>query len=214
MARHVGQHVETGEHLVIHFMLIPEQTTQALVSETAKVPEPMRSTMLRALGESQGPEDLGAALSRRLYADTNKSIFQVLHETGMLKAVEIDKIVMTPDGNHRIPLRAVLEAVGSLPKNPGTSADMAGPEVKFNPHTYNTAAMTSEETIQQAHNLLAEAQMLEGDAQAKRMRAYALAPSLNPEAQAPAAPAVEAPSAEDIAKSVTETPPADPEASA
>jgi hypothetical protein len=215
MARHVGQNVETGEHLVVHFMVIPEQTTNALVTETAKVPEPLRGTLLRALGELQGPEDLAQALSRRTYADSNKSLFQVLHETGHLKALPIDKIVMVPDGNHRIPLRAVLESMGRLAHNPGQDASTAPEASKFNPHRYNSVAGQSDEMTQKAQNLLVEAELLEGDARAKRAQAYAMAPTLNPalivpevQAPAPAPAATETPAPTETPATDTTTPPA------
>jgi hypothetical protein len=121
------------------------------------------------LGELQGPEDLAQALGRRLYADTNKSILQVLHETGHLKAVPIDKIVMTPDGNHRIPLRAVLESIGRLPTNPGRNADMPG-SGRSSIRIATTRSRVRASSRSEAQNLLAEAEFLEGCAARSALR--------------------------------------------
>jgi hypothetical protein len=98
---------------------------------------------------------------------------------------------MTPQGNHRIPLRTVLEAIAALPVSETAE--------KFNPHTYNAESHTSTEALQIAHNLIAQAEMLDMDARAKREEAYRLAPALRPavdpvatETAAPAEPAAPA----------------------
>lgn len=181
MTRHVGRHKDTNEQLAVVWMLLPDSTTHALVARVDSVRDPLRRELMQAIAspEAQQSEALSDAIGRRQYADTRKSILQVLHEHGYLKATPIDEVVMTPDGNHRVPLRAVLEALGRVsPANAPADAN------KFNPHTYNSVAEGQNEQTGAAKNLLIEAEMLESDARAKRAHAYRLAPSLNPQLQA------------------------------
>jgi hypothetical protein len=190
MTRHLGRHKETNEQAVVVWMLLPQQTTHALVVYPDRMKNPtLRNALMTALGtgEAQRADVLGDVLGRQTFADSQRGILQVLHETQSLHRTPIDDIDMTPDGNHRIPLRAVLEAIGWLAASAGGD--------KFNPHTYNAVrAGAGEENVAKAQNLLVEADLLEGDAARKRAQAYAIAPSLNPNAAAPAAP--EAPAAE------------------
>ena len=174
MTRHLGRHKDTNAQAVVVSMLIPQQTTHALVTYPDNLGETLRRELMTAVGsiDSQRAENLADVLARRQYADTQKSILQALHETKRLERVPIDEVLMTPDGNHKIALRSVLEAIGALV--PATPAD------KFNPHAYNTVTEGQQEQLGVARNLLVEAEMLEADARNKRAQAYQLAPSMRP----------------------------------
>lgn len=176
MTRHLGKIASTEQEVVVHYMLIPDQTVNALVTRTDRLTGSLRSEVLSALqsAEGQSATKFADVLSRKLFADSRRGLFQVLHEQGLLETVAIDDVVMTPQGNHRIPLRTVLEAINALP-----TADDANE--RFNPHTYNAQAETGADSLQIAHNLLAQADMLEMDARAKREEAYRFAPSLRPQ---------------------------------
>jgi hypothetical protein len=186
MTRHLGRHAETDEQLVVVSMLIPHQTTHALVVQPDKIGETLRRELMASVSgmEAQKSENLADVIGRRQYADTQKSILHVLHESQKLIRMPIDDVVMTPDGNHKLPLRTVLEALQLLP-----TADVAD---RFNPHTHNTVAEGQQEQVGIARNLLVEAEMLEADAHNKRAQAYKLAPSLRPKSPKTKAP-VEAP---------------------
>jgi hypothetical protein len=198
MTRHLGKIASTEQEVVVHYMLIPDQTTHALVTRTNLLTGSLRSEVLSALQgpEGQSAENFADALGRKLFADSRKGLFQVLHEQGLLESVAIDDIVMTPQGNHRIPLRTVLEAIAAIPETTASTE-------RFNPHTYNAESHTGAEALQIAHNLIAQAEMLEMDAHAKREEAFRLAPALRPaqdpapaEAAAPVGPVEPATSAE------------------
>lgn len=183
MTRHLGRHAESDAQVVVVSMLIPNQTTHALVVYPDKLGETLRRELMACVGtiEAQRAENLADVIGRRQYADTQKSILHVLHEGQRLIRTPIDEVVMTPDGNHKLPLRTVLEAIQKLPRADGVE--------RFNPHTYNTVTEGQQEQIGVARNLLEEAKMLEADAAYKRSQAYQLAPSLRPQA----APVAEAP---------------------
>lgn len=175
MTRHLGKVASSEDEVVVHYMLIPEQTTNALVTRTGRLSGVLRHELLQALTSAEGQQAVTFAdvVGRKRYADSGKPIFRVLHEMGLLETVPIDDIVMTPQGNHRIPLRTVLEAINAIPVD-GSSAE------RFNPHTYNSENFTADESLGIAHNLLGQADMLEMDARGKREEAYRLAPALRP----------------------------------
>jgi hypothetical protein len=203
MTRHIGRHTQTGKQVAVSYMLLPNQTTNALVTYTDQIAENLRRELMNAVNsaEGQSADNLAEVIGRRLYADTGKSILQVLHETGGLTPVSIDEIDMTPDGNHKIPLRSVLEAINQLPVEDGAE--------RFNPHTYNSAAEGQQEQTSVAHNLIEEAKMLEADARFKREKAYQIAPSLRPTPAAVAdvsAPVAAEAAVEDVAAPDAEEP--------
>lgn len=188
MTRHIGRTADTNEQLVVVWMLIPEQSTHALVVKPDKLTDALlRRELMDTLAgiEAQRCETLADVIGRRQYADTQKSILQVLHERNSLTRLAIDEVMMTPDGNHRIPLRDVLNALGKLGDAPAQAA-----AEKFNPHNHNTVTEAGNEQVGVARNLLVEAEMLEADARAKRAQAYMIAPSLNPNRETLGAPAV------------------------
>ena len=174
MTRHIGRHKATDRQIVVSWMLLPNQIENALATFPDELSETLRRELMGAVSsaDAQRTDILGDLLGRKMYADSGKGLLQVLHEAKKLVTMPIDDIVMTPDGNHRLELRSVLEAIQAIP-----APDNAN---KFNPHTYNTVTEGQQEQIGIAHNLLAEAKMLEADANFKRQQAYQLAPSLNP----------------------------------
>lgn len=180
MSRHIGMHKDSNEQLVVIFMLLPDQQN-ALVAYPSKLPDHIRRELAVAVQtpEAQNTDVLADALGRRMYGDSQKPILAVLHEMQLLTPIPIDNVLMTPDGNYRIPLRQVLQALKKLPTE--APADVANPE-GFNPHIHNNQASDIQEMVGAAKNLIVEAEMLEADARAKRARAYSLAPSLKPPA--------------------------------
>lgn len=173
MTRHLGKLSTNDEELIVVYMLIPDQTSNALVTRTSRLTGPLRNEMLNALTSAEGQQanNFADVLGRKFFADSGRSLIRVLHEMKLLEPVAIDEVVMIPQGNHRIPLRDVLEAIGALPKDDAR-------QEKFNPHTHNSEAHTSDESMAIAHNLLAQAELLESDANQKREEAFRLAPSL------------------------------------
>lgn len=178
MPRHLGRLAENNAIVAVSYMQIPETQEHALVTLVDDLPDNMNRSLMSLLGspEAQTTVDLADVLSRRNYADSGKNMLQVLHESGKLKKVHIDDIIMTPESNVRIPLREVLTKIGKL------SNVSAGNQTEgFNPHTHNQQVQETATQLSLANNLLIEAQMLSDEANMKRQKAYDMAPSLKPQ---------------------------------
>jgi hypothetical protein len=107
-------------------------------------------------------------------------MLRTLHESGLLRPVPVDDVVMLPQPNMPFPLRQIIEGMGgSLP----TPAPQPEPADRFNPHTNNLQAASDSERIGIARNLIVEATLLENEAAAKRRKAYSYAPELELEGQ-------------------------------
>lgn len=191
MARHMGKDMK-GEPLVVSYMMLPNSPEpKALVTRPGRLDQNLQRTLMSLVGspEAQSTRDLADVLGRRMYHDSGKTMFQVLHEIKALEAVSIDDVVMTPQGNTSYPLRTILEQMGAI-RSPVTEQRQAE---GFNPHANNQQAEANDEVTGLARNLLIEAEMLEEDARAKRERAFSMAPQLRPQPTPVAAPEVAEP---------------------
>jgi hypothetical protein len=103
--------------------------------------------------------------------------------------VPVDLVHMTPKRGMKFPLRQILEAMTQAESqapveledlDPSTRAAVLAEMGKFNVHQNNMQGETAEGKVLEARNLVREAEMLENDAVAKRAKAYAIDPTLNP----------------------------------
>ena len=174
MKRHIGKIRNTDQRIVVVFMQIPGRTDHALVVSTDNLPPKFEQAMMDVVesAEAQGEPTLGTVLSRRLFADSGRSLLETLHNAGLLRAVHVDQVIMLPQPNMPFPLRKIIEQIGdtSALTTPSPVADD-----KFNPHTNNVQARSGEEKAAIARNLLIEAEMLQAEADRKRAQADAVA---------------------------------------
>lgn len=185
MKRHIGKIANTDHRCLVVYMQIPGREDHALIVSTDNL-NPRFEQALMAVVESkegQAAVNLGEVMQRRIMQDTGEYLLQALHERGMLRAVHIDQVVMMPVPNMPFPLRGVLRDMGR--EVPGEVPLKESVE-RFNPHANNSAALTDENKLNIARNLLVEASLLDAEAKNKREKAYAYAPELRqPEAIAP-----------------------------
>ena len=101
--RHVGKHGD--RKVAIIFREVPGESHMALVTYTEtlnqNVHDPMMSCIEGEIG--QNSEHLADALNRA-YTKDGRQILQVLHMEGLLKKVNTEQIVMTPQPNTKIKL--------------------------------------------------------------------------------------------------------------
>lgn len=187
--RHIGKIKNTDQRCVVVFMQLPEDENNALVVQVGNLP-PMIEDLLNDVVESreaQAEPTLANILHRR-FLTTDKTLLQALHELGLLQVQPIDNIVMTPRPNEPIPLRDVINAMKAT-----ADAELQQAVERFNPYTNNGQALTDEQRLSIARNLLIEAELLEQDAKAKREQAYMYYPKLRPGAEDRDAPKSETP---------------------
>lgn len=172
--RHVGKHTPSDTRAIITYPLIPNTTDSALIIHIDRMNPQMKDNIMRTLDTqaAQSSVNFGEVLGRTMYGDSGKSIFQVLHESGSLKKVSIDEIVMHPNPSMPIPLRTVLVESGLLVRPVNGE--------KFNVQEHNMKVDESQNGQVRAANLLAEAKLLQQEAKRKTEQAYAICPSLAP----------------------------------
>lgn len=230
LKRHAGKLLNTDQRVVVVMMQIPGREDHALVCPTDTLP-PRYEQAVRDLLESnegQSEEMFANLLSRRFMPDTGRTVLQTLHEENRLIPVPVSQVVMLPHPARPFPLEQILAAMGrKVPASTATTnavappmpvaqpqaqalAEAALPQAKppttekFNPHVVNQQAHVSDQNVGTAKNLLIEAEMLEADAQSKRSRAYAMAPSLRPAAAEPTVVAQPVAPGDDMASALAE----------
>jgi hypothetical protein len=180
MKRHIGKLKNTDQRIIVVFMQLPERPDHALIVSTDNLNPRLEQAIIDIVDSDEGQNDavLANVLARRLMPDSNMPVLQVLHESGLLRTVHVDQVVMYPRPNMPFPLRDILEQMSD--KLPIPTREVF--EEKFNPHLNNVTARSDEERLSIAKNLLVEADLLSSEAEKKRQTAYSYAPELNPKA--------------------------------
>jgi len=192
MIKHIGMLENTGKQVVVVFMSLPNDDEHALVVDTDALPDQYNEA-LRKIVESvdgQQAKDLGDLLGRRPAPDgSGTTMLEKLHVAQRLMKVPVDLVHMTPARGMKFPLRQILVAMKQVDAqapmeledlDPATRAAVIAEMGKFNVHQNNMEGTTAEGKVLEARNLIQEAEMLEADAVAKRAKAYAIDPTLNP----------------------------------
>lgn len=101
--RHVGKHGD--RKVAIIFREVPGEPHMALVTYTETLNQHIHDPMMRCIESDigQNAKELADALNRTLTHD-GRSILQLLHVEGLLKKVNTDNVVVTPNSNTKIKL--------------------------------------------------------------------------------------------------------------
>jgi hypothetical protein len=177
--RHVGKISNTDQRCIVAWMQIPGREDHALCIPTDALPPRMEQAVMQVLEspEGQAEETLANVLSRRKMPDSpSNTLLEALHVGRHMVAVPVNQVVMFPRPNMPFPLADILRQQGKL-SQPVSNEETASRE-KFNTHAHNKAAMSNEQRIGIARNLIVEAELLENEAKGKRDKAYYLAPEL------------------------------------
>lgn len=101
--RHVGKHGD--RKIAIIFREVPGEPHMALVTYTETLNQHIHDPMMRCIESDigQNAKELADALNRTLTHD-GRPILQLLHMEGLLKKVNTDNVVVTPNSNTKIKL--------------------------------------------------------------------------------------------------------------
>lgn len=101
--RHVGKHGD--RKVAVIFREVPGESHMCLVTYTELLNQNLHDPIINCIESDigQSSEHLADALNRS-YTRDGRPILQVLHQEGMLKKVQTDLVVMTPQPNTRIKL--------------------------------------------------------------------------------------------------------------
>ena len=109
-------------------MQIPGREDHALVVASDNLPPRWEQHLMSVVEspEGQGDPDLGNVLGRRLMPDTTETLLQALHNSGLLRPVPIDNVIMFPEPNRPYSLRQILQAMGRVMPDEYAAVDSGG----------------------------------------------------------------------------------------
>lgn len=183
--KHVGRVRSTDKRCVVVFMSLPDDKEKALIIEVESLPPRYEQILLEVVDsqEAQNENDLANAMARRMVQETGRTILEEFHLRNLMRTEPIDNIIMMPRPNTPFPLRDILEQMGTISAatTAATAAEnSASEDVKYNPIINNLNAAGEQQRMLMATNLLAEAEMLQIEANKKREQAYRQVPKLRP----------------------------------
>lgn len=191
MLKHVGVLDNTGKNVVIAFMSLPDDDSHALVIDTDALPDQYNDALRKVVEsvEGQQAKNLGDVLGRRMSPDGQTNLLNKFHASGRLHKVPTNLVTMTPRRGTRWKLVDVLKAMNESKEgnplgfedlDPDQKAAYVAENQNFNVHANNMNSLTSSDRKESAMSLIRQAQLMEADAQAMRVKAYQLDPSQAP----------------------------------
>lgn len=172
--KHVGILKDGGTQgndprIAVVFNTLPDNPEKSLVINLETMNHKLRDTITGII-ETIGQEhrDLGQALSRRRLEGSSVNILTWLHNNGLLKAVPIDSVIMTPRPKDRIPLKDIVSSMSSDSRQLDPRYD----NEKYNAPLSNQQAQKTEGQIGDLQNRIRQAEMLEQDARRLREQVW------------------------------------------
>lgn len=195
MTKHVG--VYNDKKCVIVLQL-PEATSEVHIIDTESLPELYHQNLMEILmsPEGQAAMWLGEVLARKMLYDGTNAL-RTFYEKNYIIPVSSSNVLLSPLPNHLIPFTSVypvnIDPLANQQNPAGVQENMyidiatqeqaklnahmqqvgQDPAKGHNQHAQNLASDVVQENQTISNNLLAEAQMLEAEASAKRAQAAA-----------------------------------------
>jgi len=179
--KHVGKYGE--KPCVVVFREVPNEPENALIVETTSLDDQKHDDLMNIVQslEAQESNEISEVLSRRQFTD-GSNVLNDLHFSKKLIKVSSDLVFLTPTPTDKIALSEVNKEIKKLDE--GTNPPL---NTEVNPDTLMEQQIDQASVNSQAEGLLAQAELIEGDAKAmmedakaKRQAAYDLDPSLAP----------------------------------
>ncbi len=178
--KHVGRIRNTDRRCVVVYMQIPGNEENALVVDTDALPDRFHDALMDIIDSTEGQQTphLHSLLQRRILPDLGLDMMNALHTYGLLRAVEIDNVVMYPAPNAPCPLRTIVDYMNGedAPKTPDVQLE--------NRILENQKSDSAQAQMDIAQNILRQADDIEAiaaaEAKRKREQAYRLVPELRP----------------------------------
>jgi hypothetical protein len=122
--RHVGKHGD--RKVAVVFREVPGEPHMALVVYTELLNQNIHDPMIQCIDSDigQNSKDLADALNR-MHTRDGKILLQVLHSEGMLKKVQTEMIMMTPQPNTNIKLSELNKMLDEMEKGEAAVKRMA-----------------------------------------------------------------------------------------
>jgi hypothetical protein len=179
--KHVGKYGE--KPCLVVFREVPNEPENCLIVETTSLNDQKHDDLMNVITslEAQESNEISEVLSRRQFSD-GSNILNDLHFTKKLIKVSSSMVYLTPTPTDKIALSEVNKEIKKLDE--GTNPPL---NTEVNPDVLLADQIEDDTASSKASNLLAQAELIEGDAKAmmddasaKRASAYELDPSLAP----------------------------------
>lgn len=194
MTKHVGTY---NDKRIVIVLQLPEEPGMVHVVDTDALPDLYSQNLVNIVNKPQAQQSrwLGDILHREMFFDGTNAL-RTLYEKRFIQVVSVDQVTLTPFPNRTVPLADVLvhfrdpvdekyaeiaaqEQAKLNEAMTKTIADVnvpdavtaAVPNPIHNQHLENLSADRIDQNRMVAANLIAEAQMLENEAVAKRRQA-------------------------------------------
>ena len=191
MTKHVGTY---NDKRVVVILQLPEEPDMVHVVDTDALPDLYSQNLIDIVNKPQAQQSrwLGDILHREMFFDGTNAL-RTLYEKRFIQVVSVDSVTLTPFPNRTVPLSDVLvffkdpvdekyaeiaaQEQAKLDTDVSDPATDPVPNPIHNQHLENLSADRVEQNRMVAANLMAEAQMLENEAVAKRRLAAQYIPS-------------------------------------
>jgi hypothetical protein len=184
LKKHAGQLANTGVRVAVVFRKLPNDDSSCLIVETERLPDSYHDYLIQCLNSREAIEtnDFYEVLNRRTFPD-GLNCLTALHQRGFLRKEPVSNIKMLPLPGQAVPLELINATIDNK------VAEYKAKQTRESTTTVDeTVASVMRDPIGIAKGLIAQAELLEADASAKREEAYGLAPELKPGRGRPATP--------------------------
>ena len=182
LKKHAGQLANTGVRVAVVFRKLPNDDSSCLIVETERLPDSYHDYLIQCLNSKEAVEtnDFYEVLNRRTFPD-GLNCLTALHQRGFLRKEPVSNIKMLPLPGQAVPLELINATIdGKVAEYKAKQASTTS--------VADAVASVMNDPVGVAKGLIAQAELLETDASAKREEAYALAPELKPGRGRPATP--------------------------
>lgn len=192
--KHVG--VYGGKPCVVVFREVPNEPENCLIVLSGGLDDNKHDDLMNIVSsaEGQGAKDISSVLARRQYT-TGEQVLNDLHFTKKMVKVPVSQVSLTPTPAQQVPLSEVNAEIRKIDadirdiRDPAVANQVADAQPPVMESTAdvaeNVAPVTSEDPLEIAKGLVAQADLMEEDgnrmlqdADLKREEAYALDPKL------------------------------------
>jgi hypothetical protein len=185
LKKHAGQLVNTGVRVAVVFRKLPNDDNFCLIVETERLPDNYHDYLIQCLNSKEAIEtnDFYEVLNRRTFPD-GLNCLTALHQRGHLRKEPVSNVTMLPLPGQAVPLALINATIDKKVDEYIAKQKAQTPAQDIT----DVISKVTADPVGVAKALIAQAELLEKDAEAKREEAYALDPSSRPARGRPADP--------------------------
>ena len=172
LKKHIGQLLNTGVRVAVVFRKLPNDEAHCLIVETERIPDSYHDYLQQILNGKEAVEtnEFYEVLNRRTFPD-GMNCLTALHQKGFLRKEPVSNVTMLPLPGQAVPLALINATIDKkVDEYVANQSKAAMPPM---PTPVGDPAAV-------AKGLIAQAELLEKDAAAKREEAYTLDPDSKP----------------------------------